>query len=93
MHAALAAELQDERRPVVPNEAADVWSFDCLLVEALTGRKMFSATDKMASILKPHQLLEMKLGPTEIKYDEMDQLGFFGNARDLIRMYVQVFNE
>ncbi len=33
---------------------------------------MFSATDKMANILKPLQLLEMKLGPTEIKYYEQN---------------------
>ncbi len=33
---------------------------------------MFSATDKMANILKPLQLLEMKLGPTEIKYYEQE---------------------
>ena len=31
---------------------------------------MFSATDKMANVLKPLQLLEMKLGLTEIKYHE-----------------------
>ncbi len=38
-----------------------------------SGRKMFSATDKMANVLKPLQLLEMKLGPTEIKYHEQKQ--------------------
>jgi len=47
---------------------------------------MFSVTDKMASVLKPLQLLEMKLGATEIKYDERNQLTFFLHAKDLIQV-------
>ena len=43
-----------------------------MIVNFQLGRKMFSATDKMANILKPLQLLEMKLGPTEIKYYEQE---------------------
>ena len=60
------------------------WSFGCLLAEVLSGTKMFSATDKMASVLKPHQLLEMRLGATEMQYDEKGHQTFFSDAKDLI---------
>ena len=51
---------------------------------------MFSATDKMANVLKPLQLLEMKLGPCEIKYHEqklnmVTQLDFFVFVRLLFQ--------
>jgi len=61
-----------------------MWSFGCLLAEVLSGTKLFSATDKMASVLKPHQLLEMRLGSTEMRYDELLQPKFFADAKDLI---------
>ena len=66
------------------------WSFGCLLAEVLSGTKMFSATDKMASVLKPHQLVEMRLGSTEIKYHEIQQDSFFKDAKDLISRYVHI---
>ena len=49
---------------------------------------MFSATDKMATVLKPHQLVEMRLGSTEIKYNESQQDTFFKDAKNLISRYV-----
>ena len=60
------------------------WSFGCLVAEVVSGTKMFSATDKMASVLRPHQLLEMRLGTTEMKYEEAGELTFFNDAKDLI---------
>ena len=77
----------------MPNEKADIWSFGCLLVEALTGRKMFSASDKMASVLRPLQLLEMKIGETECRYHaledqdncKIDRHNFFADVKNLIQ--------
>ena len=60
------------------------WSYGCLLAEVLSGTKMFSATDKMASVLKPHQLVEMRMGFTEMKYDENGLQSFYVDAKDLI---------
>ena len=60
------------------------WSFGCLLAEVLSGTKMFSATDKMASVLRPHQLLEMRMGTTEMRYEESGLLAFYKDAKDLI---------
>lgn len=57
-------------------------------MEALTGRKMFSVSDKMAAILKPLQLLEMRIGRTEVKYDELNQQRFFADAKSLIQRSV-----
>ena len=79
--------------PEMPTEKADIWSFGCLLVEALTGRKMFSASDKMASVLKPLQLLEMRIGETECRYQAIESEGdgkvdkhkFFADAKNLIQ--------
>ena len=47
-----------------------MWSYGCLLAEVLTGRKLFQAGDKLASVLRPAQLLEMKLGDTEAMWAE-----------------------
>ena len=92
-----AAKLDEKKLrtfvPFMPNEKADIWSFGCLLVEALTGRKMFSASDKMASVLRPLQLLEMRIGETECRYHAMgdqedgkiDRHKFFADAKHLIQ--------
>eukprot|EP00093_Oithona_nana_P008383 08383.XXX_325436_327840_1 [CDS] Oithona nana genome sequencing. len=80
----VCAALAEKEKPLLPNESSDMWSFGCLLAEVLSGTKMFSATDKMASVLKPHQLVEMRLGSTEIKYHEIQQDSFFKDAKDLI---------
>ena len=52
-------------QPPRPGPAADLWSMGCLLTEVATGHKLFQAGDKLASVLRPAQLLEMKLGDTE----------------------------
>ena len=36
----------------------------------MTGRKLFQAGDKLAAVLRPSQLLEMKLGDTETVWAE-----------------------
>ena len=98
-HVPKLEERKSRPAPIMPNEKADIWSFGCLLVEALTGRKMFSASDKMASVLRPLQLLEMRIGETECKYhnnsdnqsDEgknLDRHKFFEDAKSLIQRYV-----
>ncbi len=51
-----------------PTEAVDMWSFGCLLFEAATGSKLFRAGDKLASVLRPQQLLEMRSGETEVTF-------------------------
>jgi len=86
----VCAALAEKEKPLLPNESSDMWSFGCLLAEVLSGTKMFSATDKMASVLKPHQLVEMRLGSTEIKYHEIQQDSFFKDAKDLISRYVHI---
>lgn len=53
------------QQPPRPGPAADLWSLGCLLTEVTTGHKLFQAGDKLASVLRPAQLLEMKLGDTE----------------------------
>ena len=56
--------------PSQPGPPADIWSYGCLLAEVLTGRKLFQAGDKLAAVLRPSQLLEMKLGDTETVWAE-----------------------
>ena len=56
--------------PPQPGAPADLWSYGCLLAEVLTGRKLFQAGDKLAAVLRPSQLLEMKLGDTETVWAE-----------------------
>ena len=95
-HVAKIEDRKTRPAPTMPNEKADIWSFGCLLVEALTGRKMFSASDKMASVLRPLQLLEMKIGETECRYHNnlenqseegksLDRHKFFEDAKSLIQ--------
>ena len=59
--------IYDDRplQPPPPGPPADIWSYGCLLAEVMTGRKLFQSGDKLASVLRPSQLLEMKLGDTE----------------------------
>ena len=63
--------------PPQPGTPADIWSFGCLLAEVFTGRKLFQSGDKLASVLRPEQLLEMKLGDTETVWTEQGQAAAF----------------
>ena len=69
--------IYDDRplQPPPPGPPADIWSYGCLLAEVLTGRKLFQAGDKLAAVLRPSQLLEMKLGDTETVWAERGQAG------------------
>lgn len=67
-----------------PSCPSDIWSFGCLLVEVLTGRKLFQTGDKLASVLRPSQLLEMKLGKTEVAWSENGHDMLFAQVKDLI---------
>lgn len=46
---------------------------------------MFRAGDKFASVLKPLQLLEMRVGETEIEYAEKNHSEVFEAAKSLIK--------
>ena len=70
--------------PPRPGTAADMWSYGCLLAEVLTGRKLFQAGDKLASVLRPAQLLEMKLGDTEAVWAEQGCGDMFRLLKDLL---------
>ena len=75
-------ELQDwrvrrGRAPPQPGPPADMWSYGCLLAEVLTGRKLFQSGDKLAAVLRPEQLLEMKLGDTEAVWADMGHADVF----------------
>ena len=78
--------IYDDRplQPPPPGPPADLWSYGCLLAEVLTGRKLFQAGDKLAAVLRPSQLLEMKLGDTETVWAERGQAGMFLLLKDLI---------
>eukprot|EP00090_Calanus_glacialis_P005566 TRINITY_DN14311_c0_g1_i2.p1 TRINITY_DN14311_c0_g1~~TRINITY_DN14311_c0_g1_i2.p1 ORF type:complete len:221 (-),score=46.21 TRINITY_DN14311_c0_g1_i2:299-961(-) len=67
-----------------PTTASDIWSVGCLLTEALTGRKLFQTGDKLASVLRPGQLLEMKLGETEVAWTDRGDEQMFIQLKDLI---------
>ena len=38
--------------PLAPGTPADMWSYGCVLAEALTGRKLFRARDQLAAVLR-----------------------------------------
>ena len=71
--------IYDDRpsQPPPPGPPADIWSYGCLLAEVMTGRKLFQSGDKLASVLRPSQLLEMKLGDTETVWTEQGQAAAF----------------
>eukprot|EP00096_Caligus_rogercresseyi_P011551 TRINITY_DN4561_c0_g1_i1.p1 TRINITY_DN4561_c0_g1~~TRINITY_DN4561_c0_g1_i1.p1 ORF type:complete len:443 (-),score=116.70 TRINITY_DN4561_c0_g1_i1:64-1392(-) len=70
--------------PPKPEVSSDIWSFGCLLAEVFTGQKLFILNDKMSYYLKPHQMVEMKLGPAEVAYDKSSQSDVFEQVKDLI---------
>ena len=63
--------------PQKPGTASDIWSYGCLLAEVLTGHKLFQVGDKLASVLRPSQMLEMKLGDTEARWADRGQRDLF----------------
>ena len=69
------------QQPPRPGPAADLWSLGCLLTEVTTGRKLFQAGDKLASVLRPAQLLEMKLGDTEAVWAAQGQGELFNQVK------------
>ena len=79
----LAGSSRDDG-PAMPGAPIDIWSFGCLLFEAVTGSKLFRTGDKLASVLKPRQLLEMRIGETEIKYCEKSEGDLFAQIKDLV---------
>jgi len=70
--------------PAQPSTATDIWSVGCLLTEAMTGHKLYQTGDKLAGVLRPAQLLEMKLGGTEIAWTERGDGSMFTQLKDLI---------
>ena len=78
--------IYDDRplQPPPPGPPADIWSYGCLLAEVMTGRKLFQSGDKLASVLRPSQLLEMKLGDTEAIWAGRGQAKMFRLFKDLI---------
>jgi len=70
--------------PMQPSTSSDIWSVGCLLTEAVTGRKLFQTGDKLASVLRPSQLLEMKLGETEVAWSDRGEEQMFIQLKDLI---------
>ena len=52
--------------PPMPKEKIDIWSFGCLLFEILTGTKLFRSGDRLVSVLRPLQLVEMRIGESEV---------------------------
>merc|ERR1712083_132212 len=69
---------------VSPGLGVDMWSYGCLLTEALTGSKLFRAGDKLTNVLRPLQLLEMRLGDTEAKCSTMGMEEYFNLNKDVI---------
>ena len=75
--------------PNPPSTSSDIWSLGCLITEALTGRKLFQTGDKLASVLKPAQLLEMKIGKTEAAWAKKGHQQIFSLIKDLILMCIK----
>ena len=69
------------RPPPRPGPPVDLWSLGCLLAEVTTGRKLFQVGDKLASVLRPAQLLEMKLGDTEAVWAAQGQGELFNHVK------------
>ena len=78
--------IYDDRpkSPDTPSTPSDIWSLGCLIAEALTGRKLFQTGDKLNSVLRPSQLLEMKLGDVETVWTEKGHRTLFALIKDLI---------
>ena len=76
--------------PEPPSTSSDIWSLGCLLAECLTGRKLFQTGDKLASVLRPSQLLEMKLGEAEAAWAKKGQKKMFLLVRELILQCIRI---
>jgi len=70
--------------PARPGPASDMWSYGCVLCEVLTGRKLFQVGDKLSCVLRPAQLLEMKIGDTETLWTDLGHDQLFHDVKDLI---------
>ena len=70
--------------PARPGPASDMWSYGCVLCEVLTGRKLFQVGDKLSCVLRPAQLLEMKIGDTETLWTDLGHGEMFKVFKDLI---------
>jgi len=75
--------------PPRPSTPADMWSFGCLLTEALTGSKLFRQGDKLAAVLRPSQLLMMRLGAAEAACTEAGQEGYFSLIQEVISLCLE----
>ena len=84
--------IYDDRpkMPEPPSTSSDIWSLGCLLAECLTGRKLFQAGDKLASVLRPSQLLEMKVGEAEAAWAKQGQKELFILVKELILQCILV---
>ena len=78
--------IYDDRplQPPAPGPASDMWSYGCVLCEVLTGRKLFQVGDKLSCVLRPAQLLEMKIGDTETLWNDLGHGEMFKVFKDLI---------
>ncbi|TRY62784.1 hypothetical protein TCAL_00388 [Tigriopus californicus] len=70
--------------PIVPTEAVDMWSFGCLLFEMVTGSKLIRAGDKLVNVLRPAQVMEMRIGEAEMRLSDHHQEALYEAVKDLI---------